>query len=54
MLPFFINHSRLDITIVVRELAKCMNGADLVACKKMVIVIRFVLDNQLFCVKMTQ
>jgi hypothetical protein len=37
---------------VVRELSKCMDGATLVACKKMLIVIRFVLDIQLFCLKM--
>jgi hypothetical protein len=51
MLLCLIKHSRQDIANVVRELAKCMDGATLSAYKKILSVIRFVLDTQLFCLK---
>jgi hypothetical protein len=52
MLIYLIKHSRPNIATVVRELAKCMNGATLATYKEMFRVIRFVPDTQLFCLKM--
>jgi hypothetical protein len=52
MLLYLIKHLRPDIANVVRELAIYMGGANLVAYKEVLIFIRFVLDTQLFCLKM--
>jgi hypothetical protein len=48
---YFIKNSRPVIATMVKELAKCMDDATLAAYKKMLIVIRFVLDTHLFCLK---
>jgi hypothetical protein len=52
MLLYLIKHSRADISNVVRELSRCMDGATLAAYKEMLRVIRFVFDTQLFCLEM--
>jgi hypothetical protein len=52
MLLYLINHSRPETANVIRELGKCINGATLAAYKKILRVIRFVLDTKLFCLKM--
>jgi hypothetical protein len=52
MLLYLIKHSRPDITNVVRDLAKCMDGATLAAYKEMLRAISVVLDSHLFCLKM--
>jgi hypothetical protein len=52
ILLYLVKHSRPDIANVVRELAKFMDGATLVAYKEMLRVIRFALDTQSFCWKM--
>jgi hypothetical protein len=52
ILRCLIKHSRPDIASLVRELAKCIDGATLEAYKEMLRIIRFVLDTQLFCLKM--
>jgi hypothetical protein len=49
---YHIKHSIPDIGNLVKYLPKCMDGAILAAYKEMLRVIRFVLDNQLFCQKM--
>jgi hypothetical protein len=53
-LLYLIKHPRLEITNVVRKLAEHNDGATLAANKKMLRVIRFVLDTRLFCLKMEQ
>jgi hypothetical protein len=47
-----MKHSRPNIANVIRELAKIIDSATLAAYKEMLKVARFVLDTQLFCLKM--
>jgi hypothetical protein len=51
MLLHLIKYSRPDLANVVRELSKCMDVASLTAYKEMQIVIKFVLDTKMHCVK---
>jgi hypothetical protein len=51
MLLYLIKYSRPDLANVVRELSKCMDGANLAAYKEMLRVIKFVLDTKDYCLK---
>ena len=51
MLLYLINYSRPDLANIVRELSKCMDGANLAAYKEMQRVIKFVLDTKMLCLK---
>jgi hypothetical protein len=50
--PNLIDYSRPDLTNVVRELSKCMDGANLAAYKEMLRVVNFVLDTKDYCLKL--
>jgi hypothetical protein len=52
ILLYLIKHSRADIANVHRELAKCIDGETLAVFKEILIVIRFVVEPQLFCLNM--
>ena len=52
MLLYLIKYSRPDLANVVRELSKCMDGANLAAYKEMLRVIKFVLDTKDYCLKL--
>jgi hypothetical protein len=52
MLLYLIKYSRPDLANVVRELSKCMDGANLVAYKEMFRVVKFVLDTKDYCLKL--
>jgi hypothetical protein len=52
MLLFLIKHSRPDFANVVCELSKFMDGSSTAAYKEMQIVVKFVLDTKLYCLKM--
>jgi glutamine synthetase adenylyltransferase len=52
MLLYLIKYSRPDIANVVRELSKCMDGANLAAYKEMLRVIKFILDTKEYCLKL--
>jgi hypothetical protein len=52
ILLYLIKHLIVEIANVIGELAKCMDGTTLVEHKEMLRVIRFVLDTQLFYLKM--
>ena len=47
-LLYLIKHSRPDISNIVRELAKCMGGASEAAMKELLRVVKFVIDNRNF------
>jgi hypothetical protein len=51
MMLYLIKYSRHDLTNVVRELSKCMDGANLAAYKEMLRVVKFVLDTN-YCLKL--
>jgi hypothetical protein len=53
MLLFFIKYSRPYLANVVRELSKCMDGANLAAYKEMLRVVKFVLDTKDYCLKLS-
>jgi hypothetical protein len=46
MLLYLINYSRHDLENVVRELSKCMDGANLDAYKETMRVVKFALDTK--------
>ena len=48
MMLYLIKYSRPDLSNVVRELSKCMDGASI----EMQRVIKFVLDTKLYCLKL--
>jgi hypothetical protein len=52
MLLYLIEYSRPDLANVVRELSKCMDGANLAAYKEMLRVVKFVLDTEDYCLKL--
>jgi hypothetical protein len=52
MLLYLIKYSRPDLANVVRELSKCMDGANLAAYKEMLRVVKFVLDIKDYCLKL--
>jgi hypothetical protein len=52
MLLYLIKYSRPDLANVVRELSKCMDGANLAAYKEILRVIKFVLDTKDYCLKL--
>jgi hypothetical protein len=52
MLLYLIKYLRPDIANVVRELSKCMDGANLAAYKEMLRVIKFALDTKEYCFKL--
>ena len=52
MLLHLIKYSRPDIANVVRELLKCIDGANLAAYKEMLRTIKFVLNTKDYCLKM--
>jgi hypothetical protein len=52
MLLYLIKYSRPDLANVVRELSKCMDGANLAAYKEMLRVVKFVLDSKDYCLKL--
>jgi hypothetical protein len=54
MILYSIKNLRPDIENVVRNLAKYVDCVTLATYKEMLRVIRFVLDNQLFYLKMEQ
>jgi hypothetical protein len=49
---YLIQYSRPDLANVVRELSKCMDGANLAAYKEMLRIIEFVLDTKDYCLKL--
>jgi hypothetical protein len=51
ILLYLTKYSRPYITNVLRQLATCMEGATLAVYKKLLRVIRFVLDTKLLCLK---
>jgi hypothetical protein len=52
VLLYLIKYSRPDLANVVRELSKCMDGANLAAYKEMLRVVKFVLDTKDYCLKL--
>jgi hypothetical protein len=52
MLIYLIKYSRPDLANVVRELSKCMDGANLATYKEMLRVVKFVLDTKDYCLKL--
>jgi hypothetical protein len=52
MLLYLIKYSRPDLANVVRELSKCMDGANLAAYKEKLRFIKFVLDTKDYCLKL--
>jgi hypothetical protein len=52
MLLYLMKYSRPDLANVVRELSKCMYGANLAAYKEMLRVVKFVLDTKDYCLKL--
>jgi hypothetical protein len=52
MLLYLIKYSRPDIANVVRELPRCMDGANLATFKEMLRVIKFVLNTKEYCLKL--
>jgi hypothetical protein len=52
ILLYLIKYSRPDLENVVRELSKCMDGANLGAYKEMLRVVKFVLDAKDYCLKL--
>jgi hypothetical protein len=52
MLLYLIKHSRPDIANAVRELSKCMTGANAAAFKELMRVIKFVLDTREYGLKL--
>jgi hypothetical protein len=52
MLLYLIKYSRPDLENVVRELSKCMDGANLAACKEMLRVVKLLLDTKDYCLKL--
>jgi hypothetical protein len=52
MLLYLIKYSRPDLENVVRELSKCMDGANLAAYKEMLRIVKFVLDTKDYCLKL--
>jgi hypothetical protein len=52
MLLYLIKHLRPDLTNLVLELSKCMDGTSIAAYKEMIRVIRFVLDTIETCLKL--
>jgi hypothetical protein len=52
MLLYLIDYSRHDLSNVVIELIKCMDGANLAVYKKMLRVVKFVLDTKDYCLKL--
>ena len=51
MLLYLIKYSRPDISNVVRELSKCMDGATMGSYLELLRVVKFVLDTKNFCLK---
>jgi hypothetical protein len=49
---FLIKYSRPGLTNVVRELSKCMDTASHAAYKEMLRVMKFVVDNKQYCLRM--
>jgi hypothetical protein len=54
ILLYLIKYSRPDLANVIRELSKCMDGANLAAYKDMLRVLKFVLDKKDYCLKLKQ
>jgi hypothetical protein len=52
VLLYLIQDSRPDLANVVRELSKCMDGANLGTYKEMLRVVKFVLDRKYYCLKL--
>ncbi len=52
MLLYLVKHSRPDIANAVRELSKCMTGANAAAYKELLRVIKFVLDTRDYGLKL--
>jgi hypothetical protein len=52
MLLYLIKYSRTDLANVVRELSKCMDGANLATYEEMLRVVKFVLDTKDYCLKL--
>jgi hypothetical protein len=52
MFLYLIKYSRPDLTNLVRELSKCIDGANLAAYKEMLRVVKFVLDTKDCCLKL--
>ena len=52
MLLYLVKHSRPDIANAVRELSKCMTGANAAAFKELMRVIKFVLDTREYGLKL--
>jgi hypothetical protein len=52
MLLYLVKHSRPDIANAVRELSKCMTGANAAAFKELMRVIKFVLDTRAYGLKL--
>jgi hypothetical protein len=52
MLLYLIKYSRLDLANVVRELSKCMDGANLAAYKEMLRVVKFFWYAKDYCLKL--
>ena len=48
MLLHLIKHSRPDLCNAVRELSKCLDGANQAAHKEMLRVIKYVIDTKCF------
>jgi hypothetical protein len=46
MFMYLVKHSRLDIGNAVRELLKCMTGANAAAFKELMRAVKFVLDRR--------
>jgi hypothetical protein len=52
MLLYLIKYSRTDLASVVKELSKCMDGANLAAYNEMLTVVKFVLDTKDYCLNL--
>ena len=51
MLLYLTKYSRPDISNIVRELSKCMDGATMGSYLEMLRVVKFVIDTKTFCLK---
>ena len=52
MLLYLIKYSRPDLANVVRELSTCMDAASLAAYREMQQVIKFLLNTNVYCLKL--
>jgi hypothetical protein len=52
MLLYLIKYSRPNLANKVRELNKCIDGANLAAYKEILTVVKFVLDTKDYCLKL--